>query len=84
MLRHVSLLCGLLLASLMPLLAQDCVGPIPRSCSLLKGWRAVFVGSLVENSPKFRFRVDENIKGAKDDYFELEQWPWGTHFEMGE
>jgi len=51
---------------------------------LLKGWRAVFVGSLVENSPKFRFRVDENIKGAKDDYFELEQWPWGTHFEMGE
>jgi hypothetical protein len=50
---------------------------------LLKEARAVFVGSILEEPPKYRFRVDENIKGVKGDSFEVEAVPFGAHFEVG-
>ncbi len=64
--------------------AQDCVGPMPGSRSLLKGMKAVFVGTLIESAALLRFRVDENIKGAGGGYFEIEGSPLGQgHFEVG-
>jgi hypothetical protein len=84
MLRLISFLTAMLMASLASSSAQDCAGPMPGSCSLLKGARAVFVGSLVERGQRFRFRVDEHIKGEKDDYFEIEDLPlMSSHFELG-
>lgn len=84
MLRAISFLAAMLMASLASSSAQDCAGPMPGSCSLLKGTRAVFVGSLVERGQRLRFRVDEHIKGGKGDYFELEDLPlMSSHFELG-
>jgi hypothetical protein len=64
--------------------AKDCVpaAAIPRSCTLLKGTRAVFVGSLTEETPRYRFHVDEKIKGVTGDYFDLEPYPISGHFEI--
>jgi hypothetical protein len=56
---------------------------IPCSCTLLKDTRAVFVGSRTEETPRYRFHVDEKIKGVTSDYFDLEPYPISGHFEIG-
>jgi hypothetical protein len=64
------------MASAVSVSAQcDCAGPMPRSCSLLKETRAVFVGSLTAKTPQYRFRVDEKIKGVTGDSFDVEAFP---------
>ena len=75
---------GLLMAGMLSASAADCVpaAAIPRSCTLLKDTRAVFVGSLTEEAPRYRFHVDEKLKGVTSDYFDLEPYPSG-HFEIG-
>jgi hypothetical protein len=75
---------GLLMAGVLSASAADCVpaAAIPRSCTLLKDTRAVFVGSLTEEAPRYRFHVDEKLKGVTSDYFDLEPYPSG-HFEIG-
>ncbi|HSZ02382.1 MAG TPA: carboxypeptidase-like regulatory domain-containing protein [Terriglobales bacterium] len=75
---------GLLMAGVLSASAADCVpaAGIPRSCTLLKDTTAVFVGSLTEDAPRYRFHVDEKIKGVASDFFDLEPYPSG-HFEIG-
>jgi hypothetical protein len=74
----------LLMAGVLSASAADCVptAAIPRECTLLKDTRAVFVGSLTEDAPQYRFHVDEKIKGVTSNYFDLEPYPSG-HFEIG-
>jgi hypothetical protein len=57
---------GLLMAGVLSAAAADCVpaAAIPRECTLLRDTRAVFVGSLTEETPSYRFHVDEKIKGV--------------------
>ncbi|MGA9963657.1 MAG: carboxypeptidase-like regulatory domain-containing protein [Terriglobales bacterium] len=76
---------GLLMAGVLSASAADCVpaAAIPRSCTLLKDTRAVFIGSLTEETPSYRFHVDEKIKGVTSDYFDLEPYPISGHFEIG-
>jgi hypothetical protein len=78
------ILPGLLMAGVLSASAADCVpaAGIPRECTLLKDTRAVFVGSLTEATPSYRFHVDEKIKGVTSDYFDLEAYPFGN-FERG-
>jgi hypothetical protein len=75
---------GLLMAGVLSASAADCVpaAAIPRSCTLLKDTSAVFVGSLTEETPSYRFHVDEKLKGVTSDYFDLEPYP-SAHFEIG-
>src|SRR5579863_2180384 len=77
-------LLGLFMAGALPASAKDCVPApaIPRSCTLLKDTRAVFVGSLTEDAPRYSFHVDEKIKGVTGDYFDLEPYPISGHFEI--
>ena len=76
---------GLLMAGVLSASAADCVpaAGIPRECTLLKDTRAVFVGSLTEEAPRYRFHVDEKLKGVTSDYFEIEPYPISTYFEIG-
>jgi len=76
---------GLLMAGVLSASAADCVpaAGIPRECTLLKDIRAVFVGSLTEATPRYRFHVDEKLKGVTSDYFEIEPYPISTYFEIG-
>jgi hypothetical protein len=84
MFSRVSLF-GLLMACVPSAAAVDCIpaAAIPRSCTLLKDTTAVFVGSLTEDAPRYRFHVDEKIKGVTSDYFEIEPYPISTYFEIG-
>lgn len=67
-----------------PSKAVDCAAPAPGSCSLLKGQQAVFVGLLVNKGERLRFRIEEHIKGAKGDYFEMDELIDGSsYFETG-
>jgi hypothetical protein len=65
--------------------ATDCVpaAAIPRSCTLLKDTRALFVGCLPRKLRGTVFHVDEKIKGVTSDYFDLEPYPISGHFEIG-
>jgi hypothetical protein len=83
--RRRVLLLGLFMAGAVSASAVDCVpaNAIPRSCTLLKDTKAIFVGTLTQETPQYRFHVDENIKGVKGDYFDLEPYPISRHFEIG-
>jgi hypothetical protein len=83
--RSLVLLLGLIIAGAVSASALDCIpaNAIPRSCTLLKDTKAIFVGTLAEETPQYRFHVDENIKGVKGDYFDLEPYPISRHFEIG-
>jgi len=61
--------------------AQDCAWPIPGRCSLLDYDDVIFVGTLVENTG--RFRVTEAFKGVKGSYVDVVEM-YGRHFELGE
>lgn len=63
----------------------DCVGALPESCKVLKAsYPAIFVGTVLETQPKFRFRVSEKIKGVTTDTFELDHVPCrGIEFQLG-
>ncbi len=78
-------LLGLFMAGVVSASATDSVpaAAIPRSGTLLKDTRAVFVGSLTEETPRYRFQVDEKIEGVTSDYFDLEPYPISGHFEIG-
>ena len=64
-------LLGWFMAGVVSAWATDRVpaAAIPCSCTLLKDTRAVFVGSRTEETPRYRFHVDEKIKGVTSDYF---------------
>ena len=78
-----SFFLGRFMAGVVSASATDCVPAtaIPRSCTLLKDTRAVFVGSRTEETPRYRFHVEEKIKGVTSDYFDLEPYPISGHFE---
>jgi hypothetical protein len=78
-------LLGLFMAGVVSASATDCVpaAAIPRSCTLLKDTRALFVGCLPRKLRGTVFQVDEKIKGVTSDYFDLEPYPISGHFEIG-
>jgi hypothetical protein len=61
---------------------------MPGPCSLLKYYKAVFVGTVTEvkeEAVRCRFRVTEAFEGVKGDYVDLDEFPSGTiHFKLGE
>jgi len=61
----------------------DCVGTFPESCKLLKAPHIVFVGTVLETEPKYRFWVSEKLKGVTTKFFELDQVPCGVRFAVG-
>jgi hypothetical protein len=81
MVRRAVVILGALAAGLTSARAQDCAGPIPGRCSLLDYDSAIFVGTLVENTG--RFRVSEAFKGVKGSYVDVVEM-YGRHFELGQ
>jgi hypothetical protein len=73
-------LLGLFMAGVVSASATDCVpaAAIPRSCTLLKDTRALFVGCLPRKLRGTVFHVDEKIKGVTS-----EPYPISGHFEIG-
>ena len=65
--------------------AQDCVGPIPWSCSLLDRATTIFVGTLSSESAEVhQFRVTESFKGVKGDRIDLARVIYDFQFQVGE
>jgi hypothetical protein len=78
-------LLGLFMAGVVSASATDCVpaAAIPRSCTLRKDTRALFVGCLPRKLRGTVFHLDEKIKGVTSDHFDLEPYPISGHFEIG-
>jgi hypothetical protein len=86
--RTAALLLGLLAATVTLVRAQiDCVGPVPRPCTLFKHRKAVFVGTVItkdRDSGRCRFRVTEAFKGVEKDHVDLVQNPVSApYFDVG-
>ncbi len=88
MLRRAVYILGVIAASISLAWGQiDCAPPAPGPCALLRGWKAVFVGTVIKQSPgTCRFRIAERLKGAKGVYIDLEDPPlWGYgSFQVGQ
>jgi hypothetical protein len=67
--------------------AQDCAGPMPVACPLLRTAKAIFVGTVTQDDPKsptLRFRVTEAFKGVEDGYVDLARSPFQFNFQVGQ
>jgi len=85
---------GLLVLTVTPARAEDCVGPFPGPRSLLKSVKVVFVGTAIRENTHtadytlrgtHTFRVTESFKGVKGQYINVEALPWGNvKFQVGQ
>src|ERR1017187_927559 len=78
--RQVPAIFTISLLGLTSAIAQDCAGPMPGPCSLLKS-AVIFVGKVVEKEN--RFQVTEAFKGIKGGYVDVVDI-FGQHFEVGQ